>query len=67
LRVEVNLSDASPGPTSVRVPREDLRVPRGVTVTAVNPPRVELNLARAGDATLAPDDKGVAMDTEQSR
>jgi YbbR domain-containing protein len=70
MRVEVNLSGASAGPTSVRVPPEALRIPRGVTVTSVTPPRVELTLARTVDATAAPDDKGVegvAMDTEQSR
>jgi YbbR domain-containing protein len=65
LRLQVDLSGASAGPTAVR-PQDELRVPRGMRVTAVNPARLELTLTRP-DATAAPDDKGVAMDTEQPR
>jgi YbbR domain-containing protein len=65
LRLQVDLSGASAGPIAVR-PHDELRVPRGIRVTAVNPARLELTLTRP-DATAAPDDKGVAMDTEQPR
>jgi YbbR domain-containing protein len=67
LRVEIDLSGASAGLTAVRFLRDYLRVPRGVTVTAVTPARLELTLTRPGEAPGASDGRGVAMDTEQPR